>query len=137
MWIFGANGATSITASCHYFIFIFHITMITYSFKITSLNKLLFYMDEDNNEYHNLITRVHYYIKGVDEDGMSSVYQTHLDLPKPSSSTFKPYNELTEEEMIGWITSLTSSVVIEFMQSIIETNITNSKTTTTALPWNV
>ena len=111
--------------------------MITYTFKITSLNKLLFYMDEDNNEYHNLITRVHYYIKGVDEDGISSVYQTHLDLPKPTSSTFKPYNELSEEEMIGWITSLTSSIEIEFMQSVIQTNITNSKTITTALPWSI
>ena len=62
---------------------------------------------------------------------------SHLDLPKPTSSTFKPYNELTEEEMIGWITSLTSSVVIEFMKSIIENNITNSKTLTTALPWGI
>ena len=110
---------------------------ITYTYKITSLNKLLFYVDEDNNEYHNLITRVHYYCKGTDEDGMTSIYQTFLDLPKPSSSTFKPYNEISEEEMVGWITSLTSSFEIEFIQSVIQTNITDAKTKTTALPWSI
>jgi hypothetical protein len=37
--------------------------------------------------------------------------------------------------MIGWITTLTSTFEIEFIQSVIQTNIEDVKTKTTALPW--
>ena len=35
---------------------------ITYSFKITGINKLSFYVDEDNNRYDDLKTKIDFYL---------------------------------------------------------------------------
>jgi hypothetical protein len=44
---------------------------ITYSFKISSINKLLYYADEDGNTYENLISKINYYYQGIDEDNVT------------------------------------------------------------------
>ena len=48
---------------------------ITYSFKITGINKLTLYVDENNNRFENLITKIDFYYSGTDED-------TSVILPK-------------------------------------------------------
>ena len=41
---------------------------IIYSFKITSMNRLPFYIDDNGNRYNNLITRINYYYQGSDDN---------------------------------------------------------------------
>jgi len=43
--------------------------MISFSFKITSVYRLIFFVDEDGNEFYNVITKINfYYEEGVNDD---------------------------------------------------------------------
>jgi len=109
---------------------------ITYSFKISSVNKLTYYADEEGNTYENLISKIDYQYVGIDEDNVTLSYNSSIDLPKPTSSNYKNYNDLTESDIISWIESLISSDTITLMQTVISKNIDDIKTKTTSLPWS-
>jgi len=47
--------------------------MITYPFKITSVNRLILYVDEDGNEFNNVITKINFYYEGVIDDGIKAI----------------------------------------------------------------
>ena len=74
---------------------------ITYSFKITSINRLILYVDEENNEYNNLITKINFYYQGIDDDNIMAIYNSCISLPKPKTSDYKNYNDLTENDILG------------------------------------
>jgi len=101
---------------------------ITYSFKISSVNILLYYADEDGNTYENLISKIDY-------QNVTLAYNLSIDLPKPTSTNYKNYNDLTEADIISWLESLISSETNTFMQTVISKNIDDIKTKTTSLPW--
>ena len=107
---------------------------ITYSFKITSVNRLILYVDEENNEYNNLITKINYYYEGIDEEENKAIYNSCISLPKPKTSDYKNYNDLTENDIILWLESLIPESEITLMQSVIKNNIDDIKTKAT-LPW--
>ncbi len=107
---------------------------ITYSFKITSVNKLLYYADDENNEYTNVISKIDYQYVGTDEDNVTLSYNSSIDLPKPTSNYIN-YNDLTEDNVLSWLESLISSDTISLMQTIISKNIDNIKTKADKLPW--
>ena len=108
---------------------------ITFSFKISSVNKLLYYADEDGNTYENLISKIDYQYVGTDEDNVTLSYNSSIDLPKPTSTNYKNYNELTEADIISWLESLIPESEITLMQSVIKNNIDDIKTKATSLPW--
>jgi len=108
---------------------------ITYTFKITSVNKLTLYIDEENNEYTNVITKINYYYQGIDDDGIMAIYNSYINLPNPTSTNYKNYNELTEADIITWIESLITTDEITLMQIVISNNISDIKTKTSSLPW--
>jgi len=110
---------------------------INYSFKITSCNRLILYIDEEGNRYDNLITKINYQYIGVDsDDNTTALFNSSINLPKPKITDYKNYNSLTENEIIDWLESLISSDEITLMKSVIENNITDIKTKTTVLPWS-
>ena len=109
---------------------------ITYSFKISSVNKLLYYADEDGNTYENLISKIDYQYVGIDEDNVTLAYNSSIDLPKPTSTNYKNYNELTEADIISWLESLISTDTITLMQTVISKNIYDIKTKADKLPWS-
>jgi len=115
--------------------FYLYYRMITYSFKITSVNRLILYVDEDGNEFNNVITKINFYYQGIDDDKIKAIYNSCIILPKPTSSNYKNYNELTEADIISWIESLISTEDITLMQTVINSNIQDIKTTTSSLPW--
>ena len=110
--------------------------MITYSFKVTNINRLLIYIDEENNSYENVITKINYYYEGIDsDDNTKAIYNSCVNLSKPTSPTnYTKYSDLTEDNLIEWITQLISNVELEFMQSVIKNNIIDQQTKGT-LPW--
>ena len=69
---------------------------ITYSFKITAINRLLIYLDEDGNSFENVIAKIHYYYYGVDDEGLDALYNSCLSLGKPNIDTYKEFIELNE-----------------------------------------
>ena len=64
-----------------------------------------------------------------------AIYNSSINLPKPTTTTYKNYNELTETDLITWIESLISTDEIALMQTVIYSNIQDIKTRTSTLPW--
>lgn len=109
---------------------------IDYSFKITGLNKLLLYIDEEGNQYNNVITKINFYYQGIDsEDNTKAIYNSSVILPKPTSSNYKSYDLLQESDIITWLESLISTEEITLIKSVISNNILDQQTKTTSLPW--
>ena len=110
---------------------------ITYSFKITSINRLPLYTDENNINYINLITKINFYYEGIDDDGIKAIYNSSCNLSLPTSTDYKDYNELTENDLITWLKSLISTNEIILMESVISNNINDIKTKADKLPWSI
>ena len=108
---------------------------ITYSFKITGINKLPFYVDEDNNRYDDLITKIDFYYFGT-EDNITSNYNSSVTLPKPTTTDYKSYDSLIENDIITWLETLIKPEELTLMQSVISRNIENAKTKADYLPWS-
>ena len=110
--------------------------MITYSFKVTNINRLLIYIDEENNSYENVITKINYYYEGIDsDDNTKAIYNSCINLSRPTSITiYTKYSDLKEDNLIEWITQLISNDELELMQTVIKNNILNQQTKGT-LPW--
>ena len=108
---------------------------ITYSFKITGINKLTLYVDENNNRFENVITKIDFYYSGTDEDNITAIYNSSVILPKPSSNDYKNYNSLIESDIISWLETLINPEELTLMQSVISSNIDNIKTKADSLPW--
>ena len=109
---------------------------ITYSFKITGINRLLLYVDEDGNTYNDLITKINFYYEGVDDDNTTAIYGSSVELAKPKVDSYKSFNELTEIELTSWLENSLSSDEITSMKTIIKNNIADKKTIS-ILPWNI
>ena len=110
--------------------------MITYSFKITNVNRLILYIDEEGNYFENVITKIHFYYEGIDsEDNTKAIYNSSVNLTKPKSTTdYTKYSDLTEDNLISWITQLISDDELQLMQTVIKNNILDQQTKGT-LPW--
>jgi len=109
--------------------------MTIYSFKITSCNRLILYIDAEGKRYENLITKINYQYIGIDsDDNTTAVFNSSVNLPKPTTSDYKNYNDLTENDIIIWLESLISTDELALMKTVIENNITDTKTKA-SLPW--
>lgn len=71
---------------------------ITYTFKVNKIE-----VAPVLGELSNVVTRVRYDYKGVDENGVEGVFAGVTPMPAPGSTEFKPLNELTEEDVISWL----------------------------------
>jgi len=107
---------------------------INYTFKITSVNKLTLYIDEENNEYTNVITKINYYYEGIDEEENKAIYNSSVSLSKPKINTYKTFSQLTEQDLILWLENAIPENEITLMKSVISNNIDEIKTKST-LPW--
>ena len=109
---------------------------INYTFKISSVNRLVLYIDENDNTYNNLVTKINYFYQGIDDnDNTMAIYNSCINLPKPTTTNYKNYNELTETDLISWIESLISIEEITLMQTVINSNIQDIKTRSSSLTW--
>ena len=108
---------------------------ITYNFKITSVNRLTLYVDEEGNEYTNVITKINFYYEGIDEEENKAIYNSSVSLAKPKINTYKAFSELTEADLILWLESVIPESEITLMKSVISNNIEEIKTKSD-LPWS-
>ena len=107
---------------------------INYTFKITSVNRLTLYIDEENNEYTNLITKINFYYEGIDEEENKAIYNSSVSLSKPNINTYKAFQNLTEADLLLWLENAIPESEITLMKSVISNNIDEIKTKS-SLPW--
>jgi hypothetical protein len=107
---------------------------ITYSFKITNM-----YCYPTYGSVTNLVFTILWEYTGT--DGANSSYITNrTDIPYDPNAEYKPYNELSEEEVIGWIEQYTDSKIIDDAKTLIEHRITEASSPPSVinpkLPWD-
>lgn len=103
--------------------------MITYIWKITTLKSYPEYMGQENVVF-SIIAE---YIGAKNKEGMeqthplinSYISNIHVtqDLILDNNTTFTPYAELTEEQVLGWLITALTPEKIEEMQEKIATEI--------------
>jgi hypothetical protein len=80
------------------------------------------------------ITVAHWRTDAVDGDFSASAYGTCSFSPDPESENFKPYDEVTEEEVLSWVWD---SVGKDATEASLEEQIESQRTpkTSTGTPW--
>jgi len=103
---------------------------VTYSYKI---NHLLSAPSSDG--LSDVVTRVMFEYKGVDENGASGSFQGVCPIPSPNSANFTPLSSLTEDQVIEWVKeNHPTSHMKEKIQKQIDQQNSPTRVETT-LPW--
>jgi hypothetical protein len=87
----------------------------TYHYRIYSLKAT-----PTLGDLEKVITHVEYAYIGTNEDGVTSTYPGRTALPTPDSESFKPVEEISEEDIISW---LDTHANLELMKSAIDAHI--------------
>ena len=106
---------------------------LTYTFSVTQLE----IAPTGSDDHNDVVTRVRYNYKGVDENGYSGSFIGATPLPTPSGS-FIPFENLTEEEVINWLEVVTIGAQPHMQQQIQKqiNNQTNPQYVPVPLPWS-
>jgi hypothetical protein len=77
---------------------------LTYEWKLTGLRK------QDTADVTDLVVGTQWKLTGTNENGTSGTFSgaTPLDIPDADEEGFIPYEELTEELILGWIQNIVS-----------------------------
>lgn len=98
--------------------------MTTFNWKISTMDRLT---------SDGFVVTVHYVVTGVDGEYQSSIYGT-IGYTQQPGETYIPYEELTEEIVVGWVqTSLGKDTVESALQSQID--LQKNPVTESGLPW--
>jgi hypothetical protein len=71
---------------------------ITYTFKVNKIE-----VAPSLGELVDVVTRVRYDYKGIDENGIEGTFAGVTPMPAPGDAAFKPLAELVEEDVISWL----------------------------------
>ena len=71
---------------------------ITYTFKVNKIE-----VAPALGELTDVVTRVRYDYKGVNEDGIEGTFAGVTPMPAPGDAEFKPLADLVEEDVISWL----------------------------------
>ena len=76
----------------------------TYEWKLTGIKK------QNTDELSNVVVNTYWNVKAVDENGYSGSFTgaTPLSLNALNPQTFTEYNNLTEEQVLGWVKEIVS-----------------------------
>lgn len=105
---------------------------ITYTWEVTSLKT----RTEGNNE--NAVVQTYWKKIGTDEDGHTAAFEgatpfTSTNVPE---GEFIPFEELTEEIVLGWIQAVVVGDYEQHVNSKIQQKIDEQHTSQPGLPWN-
>lgn len=103
---------------------------ITYTFKVNKIE-----VAPVLGELTNVLTRVRYDYKGINENGVDGIFPGVTPMPAPEDSAFEPLAELLEEDVISWLEVHADK---QHMQDVISKQISSKiapKYVETALPW--
>jgi hypothetical protein len=89
-----------------------------------------------DGNFSNVVVTAGWRCNGVQDTYNASVYGTSSFTIDPESTTYTPYNQLTQEQVLGWVWS--KDVNKEATESAIQTQINeliNPPVVTLPLPW--
>lgn len=98
----------------------------------------------DENNLQNVVNQVvwsyqaDYIPDGVDTPSISKSIRGNTNLPTPDVNNFIPFENLTEQTVINWVTASISSDTILDMQQKLSSSISNDLIPTTGIvqaPW--
>ena len=72
--------------------------MNTYTWFIASLDCKI-----NENNLENVVYNVHWKYSAVNENGLIAVSYGIQSIAPPSEEDFTPYNQLTKEQIVGWL----------------------------------
>jgi len=88
----------------------------------------------DRNLPDNGVVTAHYNVSATDGDFNASTYGTCSFTPDPDSPSYTPYDELTQEQVVGWVQeSLGKDTVEASLAGQIEAQ--QHPTQATGVPW--
>ena len=114
----------------------------TYEWKLTGLRK------QNSENVNDAVIGTHWKLIGTDEDGNEGTFTgaTPFSINTINTSSFTPYTELTEAQVLGWIKnhvsgSNLSTNYMEHINGVIEKEINSKKwvkveVSETDLPWS-
>lgn len=74
----------------------------------------------DDDGLSNVVQTVHWRLIGTDENGVSSSVYGAASFPKPEAEGYIPFEDLTEEIVVGWLESVLD---VESLEKQISDNI--------------
>ena len=103
---------------------------ITYTFKVNKIE-----VAPALGELTDVVTRVRYDYKGVNEDGIEGTFAGVTPMPEPGDAEFKPLADLVEADVIEWLEAHADKPHMqERIQKQIDTQVA-PKYVDTPLPW--
>lgn len=108
--------------------------VITYTWKVTEVNT------RNENDFENAIVQTRWEKIGTDEDGNTGTFSgaTPFTTEGMDPDNFVPFNELTEETVLGWIQGIVVGSYEEHVNGRILEGINSTKNpinTSVTLPW--
>jgi hypothetical protein len=106
---------------------------ITYTWKVNSMKV------RDNNTLSNVVVQTYWEKEGTDEQGNTGKFSgaTPFDLATVDPNNFTPFEQLTQEIVLGWIQAVVVGQYEEHVNNAIAEQINNTKSpiTEATLPW--
>lgn len=106
---------------------------ITYNWTIAQMDAYPKY-----EEYNNVVFTVHWRLDGVEGEYSGGVYGS-VGLTLNPENTFKPYEELTKDEVISWVKDVLGVEQVTSYETSVSEQINSQITPTSVtmpLPWN-
>lgn len=84
----------------------------------------------------NVVYNVHWHLSATDGTHVGTAYGSH-DIPVDGSAAFVPFEELTEEQVIGWVHAVMGPEQVEFLEEAVAAQIAEAYNTPLSppLPW--
>ncbi len=99
--------------------------MITYNWTISQLDRTL---------PEGGVVTAHWRVTAVDNNFIASTYSMTSFMPDPDSPTFKPYDELTEADVLSWIWDSMDKGTVEASLAV-QIDAQKNPTAATGVPW--
>jgi hypothetical protein len=108
---------------------------ITYTWNVVQMDA---YPEKDG--LTDVVFTVHWNLSGDDGEGHSGYAYGSIGVTLDESGEYTPYNELTKEQVIGWVKDSLGEDEITILESSVASQIQNQITPPVInppLPWNV
>jgi len=102
---------------------------ITYTWEITNMRKA-----PQLNGMNNVLVHVRWSKTGTDENGTTGVFQGATPLSAPNSGSFTAYEDLTKEQVLGWVQAVVVGTYEQHVNEQIQKQITKKNDPQHKLP---
>lgn len=106
---------------------------VTYTWDITNIRKAL-----QLNNLSDVVVHVHWKCVGTDENGITGEFHGAMPLEAPTVDKFTPFENLTKEQVLGWVQANVTGSYLSYVkeQIIQEINKKNNQwTNVSEAPW--